>query len=128
MRDVVLTPRRAIAAGIIGGIAAVALRGRANGQPAQPEVLLFRIVGPRDTITAGVTAAELAGWGRGEPVTVLAERLVAAGQLTLWSYAVGRAADGSLRMEPRGRIAVLRNDAVRIEPYRSAHPVAAPSS
>ncbi len=128
MRDIVLTPRRALVAGVIGGVAAIALRGRAQGQAAQPEVHLFRVVGPRDTVTIGVTQADLASWGRGEPVTVLAERLVAAGQVTVWAYAVGRAPDGSLRMEPRGRVAILRNEATRIEPYRAAHPVAAPSS
>jgi hypothetical protein len=129
MREVVLTPRRALVAGILGGIAAVALRRPAAGQtPAEPSVRLFRIVGPRDSVTIGIGAAELAGWGAGEPVTVVAERLLAEGRITAWAYAVGRAADGSLALQPRGRIAILRNDALRIEPHVAAHPVVAPAS
>lgn len=128
MRQIVLTPRRALVAGLLGGIAALALRRPAKGQPAEKPVHLFRVVGPRDSITIGVTAEELATRGRGEPVSVLAERLAAAGQLTVWAYAVGRAEDGTLAMLPRGRVAVLRHDALRIEPYAAAHPVRPPLS
>lgn len=127
MRAIVLTPRRTAIAAILAGGIAVALRGAAAGQARpEPAVHLFRVVGPRDTVTVGVTAADLAGWGAGEPVTVLAERLVAAGQVTVWAYAVGRAADGSLAMVPRGRMAILRSDTLRIEPYAAAQPVIAP--
>jgi hypothetical protein len=128
MRDMILTPRRALVAGLLGGLGALALRRPAAGQAAAPSVLLFRIVGPRDTITIGVTAEELASWGSGEGVSVLAGRLAAAGHLTVWAYAVGRAEDGTLAMLPRGRVAVLRHDALRIEPYAAAHPVRPPLS
>lgn len=132
MREIVLTPRRALVAGILGGLGALALRRPAAGQPAgqaaSPPVLLFRVVGPRDTITIGLAAEELAAWGSGEPVSILAARLVAAGQVTAWAYAVGRAEDGSLAMMPRGRVAVLRNDTLRIEPYAATHPVRRPVS
>lgn len=127
MREIILTPRRAIIAALVGGTAVALLRRPALGQGTPtPAVHLFRVVGPRDTVTVGVTAAELAAWGSGEPVTVLAERLVAAGQVTVWAYAVGRAADGSLAMVPRGRTAILRSDTLRIEPYTAAQPVIAP--
>jgi hypothetical protein len=127
MREIVLTPRRAAIAALLGGAAAALLRRPALGQGAPaPSVHLFRVVGPRGTVTVGVTAAELASWGSGEPVSVLAERLVAAGQATVWAYAVGRAADGSLAMVPRGRTALLRSDTLRIEPYAPAQPVIAP--
>jgi hypothetical protein len=134
MRETALTPRRAIMIGIIGGMAALALRSGAAGQTLAageargPAVHLFRVIGPRDTITVGVTAEELGGWGAGEPVTVFAARLAAAEQVTVWAYAIGRAADGSLAMTPRGRTAILRNDALRIEPYAAAHPVQAPGA
>jgi hypothetical protein len=119
--------------GVIGGMAALALRSGAAGQTLAPgaggpAVHLFRVIGPRDTITVGVTAEELGGWGAGEPVTVFAARLATAGQVTVWAYAVGRAADGSLAMTPRGRTAILRNDALRIEPHAAAHPVQAPGA
>ncbi|MCU0984739.1 MAG: hypothetical protein MUC89_07320 [Acetobacteraceae bacterium] len=128
MREIVLTPRRALVAGILGGLGALALRQPAAGQPAAQPVLLFRVVGPRDTITIGLTAEELAAWGSGEPVSVLAARLAAAGQVTAWAYAVGRGEDGALAMVSRGRVALLRNDTLRIEPYAAAHPVRPPLS
>jgi hypothetical protein len=87
---------------------------------------LLQVVGPRGTVVIGVTARELEAWGRGEAVTIVAERLHAAGTITVWQFAVGRAADGSLQMQPRTRIALLRSEAMRIEPYVAAHPIAAP--
>lgn len=90
-------------------------------------VILLQVVGPRGSVVMGVTARELDTWGRGEAVTVVAERLQTAGTITVWQYAVGRAADGSLQMQPRARIALLRNEAIRIEPYAAAHPAVAPA-
>jgi hypothetical protein len=128
MREIVLTPRRALAAGLLGGLASLALRRPAAGQATAQPVLLFRVIGPRDTITIGITPDDLAAWGSGEPVSVLAARLAAAGQVTAWAYAVGRGEDGALAMVSRGRVALLRNDTLRIEPYAAAHPVRAPLS
>lgn len=90
-------------------------------------VILLQVVGPRANVVIGVTAPELEAWGRGEAVTVVAERLHAAGTITVWQYAVGRAADGSLQMQPCARIALLRSEAMRIEPYSAAHPIVAPA-
>lgn len=106
-------------------LAAVGLALPALASAVEP-VALFQVVGPRGNVLIGVTAQELESWGRGEAVTVIAERLIAAGTITVWQYAVGRARDGSLAMQPRARIALLRNDAVRIEPYAPAHPVVPP--
>lgn len=106
-------------------LAAVGLALPATASAADP-VTLFQVVGPRGNVIIGVTAQELESWGRGEPVTVVAERLIAMDTITVWQYAVGRAQDGPLRMQPRARIALLRNDAVRIEPYAPAHPVSLP--
>jgi hypothetical protein len=51
---------------------------------------------------------------------------VAEGQITAWRYVVARAPDGTTRFAATGRIAVLRQDTTRIEPYSSALPVAPP--
>jgi hypothetical protein len=115
---IALTRRLAMAAAACLAIPAAASAAEA--------VTLLQVVGPRDTVVIGITADERAAWGRGEAVTVVAERLHAAGTITVWQYAVGRAADGSLQMQPRARIALLRHEAVRIEPYSGAHPVVAP--
>ena len=107
-------------------LAAAALASPAAAA-ANGAVTLLQVVGPRGNVVIGVTAQELEAWGRGEAVTVVAERLQAAGTITVWQYAVGRAADGSLQMQPRARIALLRTEAMRIEPYSAAHPIVAPA-
>ena len=87
---------------------------------------LFRIVTTRDTVVVGAPAAQLGGAGSGMALEVLAARLQADGHVTLWAYASGRAPDGSLRLNPTGRVVIFRNDTLRIEPYAPGLPVAPP--
>ena len=89
-------------------------------------VLLFRVTGLREDVTIGLTAAQFEAMGPTPGVERLARKLVADGQLTAWRYAVGRAADGSTRFAAAGCIAILRNDALRIEPYTAALPIVPP--
>ncbi|MDB5414081.1 MAG: hypothetical protein JWR10_2416 [Rubritepida sp.] len=89
-------------------------------------VKLFKVIGPRDEVTIGLTEAELAGLGAGPEVERIARALVANGQLTAWQYSVGRAPDGTTRYATTRRIAVLRSDSLRVEPYAAALPVAPP--
>jgi hypothetical protein len=103
----------------------LAASGAGLAQPAAP-VRLFTLVGTRDSITIGFTAAELAALGEGPEAERIARRLVAEGQLGAWRYAVGRAPDGSTRYAATGRIAILRQEALRIEPLVPALPVAPP--
>lgn len=91
-----------------------------------PAVLLFRVVSQRDEIIIGLTPAELAAMGSGPEAERIARRLVADGQVGAWRYVVGRAPDGSTRHAATGRIAILRQDTYRIEPYSAAIPVAPP--
>lgn len=87
---------------------------------------LFRVVGPRDEVTVGLTSAQLDALGSGPEVERLARKLAADGQLTAWQYVVGRAPDGSTRYGATQRIAVLRSESLRIEPVTPALPVALP--
>lgn len=105
----------ALAAGWLGTAAAQA-----------PAVRLFKVVGPRDEVTIGLTEAELASLGTGPDVERIARTLVAQGQLTAWHYVVGRAPDGTTRFATARRIAVMRHESLRIEPYTAALPVAPP--
>ncbi|TCH98962.1 hypothetical protein EJV46_10440 [Roseococcus sp. SYP-B2431] len=105
----------ALAAGSLGTAAAQA-----------PAVRLFKVIGPRDEVTIGLTEAELTALGSGPEVERIARALVANGQLTAWQYIVGRAPDGSTRLAATRRIAVLRSESLRIEPYTAALPVAPP--
>jgi hypothetical protein len=107
------------------GAVVVALAAPAMAQ-AQAQVELFRIVTTRDTVVVGAPASELGGAGSGMALQVLAARLQADGHVTLWSYASGRAPDGSLRLNPTGRVVIFRNDTLRIEPYAPGLPVAPP--
>ncbi len=91
-----------------------------------PAAALFRIVTARDEVILGFTPAELAALGAGPEVERIARRLVEAGQVTAWRYVVTRAADGATQLAARERVAVLRHDSLRVEPYRPALPVAPP--
>ncbi len=91
---------------------------------AQTPVKLFKVITSKDSVTIGVTAAELTAMGSGEDVKVLAQALVAAGQITVWQYAVGRDASGKLMMARRHQIAILKNDTLRIEPETTPYRIA----
>ncbi len=109
---------------------ALALAPLAFGAIAQaqttPAIMLFQVTGLRDDIVIGLTPAELAAMGTGPEAERIAKRLVEQGQVGAWRYVVGRAPDGSTRLGATGRIAILRNESLRIEPYRAALPVAPP--
>jgi hypothetical protein len=106
--------------------AALAAAGLGTAAAQAPAVKLFKVVGPRDEVTIGLTEAELTALGAGPDVERIARALVANGQLTAWQYIVGRAPDGSTRFATTRRIAVMRNESLRIEPYTAALPVAPP--
>lgn len=115
--------RRAVAA---LPLAAALLAPMPARSQAGADIALFRIVGPRDDVTIGLTQAELDRLGSGPAVERIARALVAQGQLTAWQYVVTRAADGGTRLATTRRIAVLRNETLRVEPYAPALPVAPP--
>jgi hypothetical protein len=115
-------PRR-LAAGLL---AAALLAPAARSQDTSRGVRLFKVIGPRDEVTIGLTEAELQRLGSGPEVERIARALVADGRLTAWRYVVGRAPDGGTRFAPQGQVAILRNDALRIEPYAASLPVAPP--
>lgn len=110
---------------LLGLGAAVAFTRAAT---AQVPVKLLKVITSKDSITIGLTADELAGMGTGEDVKLLAQRLVSAGQITVWQYAVGRDASGGLQMNPLRRIAILKNDTLRIEPETTPYKIMPPKS
>ena len=114
--------RRAAALGIGAGL----VLGLARAAAAQDAVQLFKVITSKDEITIGVTQAELAAMGSGEDVKVLAQALVAAGQITVWQYAVGRDASGGLQMNPLRRVAILKADSLRIEPASTTYKIVPP--
>ena len=105
---------------------AALLASTAAARAQQAPVSLFRFVSPRDEVFIGFTAAALAAMGPGPEVERVARKLVADGQITAWQYTVSRAPDGSTRFATARKIAVMRNDTLRIEPYAPALPVSPP--
>jgi hypothetical protein len=80
-------------------------------------IKLFKMITAKDEVVIGVADQELRSLGPRPDIDNLAERLVSAGQISAWQYAVKKAADGSLVQAPLKRIAVFRNDTLRLEPY-----------
>ena len=81
---------------------------------AQGAPTLFKIISPKDEVIIGTTGLDL---------DALAKRLVADGQLTVWQYAVHKAANGDLEQAPLRRVALLRQETLRIEPYTTPQKV-----
>ena len=93
---------------------------------AKDEMKLFKIVGAKDEVVIGLTAAEAAKPGAGPDLDNLARHLAANGQMTVWQYAVRKDPKGELQQAPLRRIAIFRQDTARIEPYATPLPVIAP--
>jgi hypothetical protein len=118
------TTRRSALA-LLPGLAAALAAPPAAAQ-GTPPVQLYRLVLARGEVIIGLTPRELAGLGSGPEVERIARRIAEQGQLTAWRYTVARAPDGSTRLATRERVAVMRQEALMVEPYRAALPVAAP--
>ena len=94
----------------------VALPTAAQEAPFQ----LFKLITAKDDVVIGLTDKELRSFGPRPDLDNLAERLASAGQITVWQYAVHRAADGSTVQAPLRRVAVFKTDTLRIEPFNPA--------
>ncbi len=93
---------------------------------AQEKPRLFKLVTSKDEVVIGLTAAELQKLGSGPELDRLAKHLAAEGQMTVWQYAVRKDSAGNLQQAPLRRVAIFRNDTLRIEPYATPLPVVAP--
>ena len=83
-------------------------------------VKLFKIVTAKDEVEIGLTDDELRSFGAGPDIDALAKKLADAGQITVWQYAVQRAADGTTVHAPLKRVAIFKTDTLRIEPLNPA--------
>jgi hypothetical protein len=99
------------------GLALACLMGRMMVQPAlaADKVSLFKVITAKDEIVIGLPDDELKqmdGNAGG-----IAKTLVARGSLTVWQYAVRKAATGDLEQAPVHKIGLISSDSLRIEPY-----------
>src|SRR5256885_1138708 len=77
---------------------------------------LFKVVSVKDEIVIGLSAAELAALG-GNDAGAVAKALATKGTLTVWQYAVRKAANGDLEQAPRAKVGLIAHDSLRVEPY-----------
>lgn len=79
---------------------------------------LFKVISVKDDVTIGLSADELSALG-GNDAGAVAKALAAKGTLTVWQYAVRKAANGDLEQAPRAKIGLIAHDSLRVEPYAS---------
>ena len=79
---------------------------------------LFKVISVKDEVVIGLSTAELAALG-GNDAGAVAKALTAKGTLTVWQYAVRKAANGNLEQAPRMKIGLIAHDSLRVEPYAS---------
>jgi hypothetical protein len=112
---------------IMAAVGGLALGPLTPSLAEEAEVSLFKVVTIKDDVVVGMTKTELEGMGPGAPVDVFADELQRRGQLPVWQYASARGDEGELVMSPLQRIVVVFAGTARIEPYKSALKVVAPS-
>lgn len=99
------------------GLALACLMGSAMAGPATAadKVSLFKVITAKDEIVIGLTAEELAQMdGNAGGV---AKALVAKGSLSVWRYAVRKAASGDLEQAPLHKVGLISAESLRVEPY-----------
>jgi hypothetical protein len=101
--------------------------GQTGGAMAQDQVKLFKIISQKDEVVIGLTATELQGLGSGPDLDNLAKHLATDGQMTVWQYAAHKDQAGTLQEAALRRIAIFKNDTLRIEPYSTPLPIVPPT-
>ena len=109
------TRRRLLRAGALLIVSTVPTFAQGS-QKNQAMTTLFKIVSVKDEVVIGLSADELAGLG-GSDAGAVAKALAAKGTLTVWQYAVRKAANGDLEQAPRAKIGLIAHDSLRVEPY-----------
>jgi hypothetical protein len=82
---------------------------------AADKVSLFKVITAKDEIVIGLPDAELAAMDGN--AGGIAKALVAKGSLSVWQYAVRKAATGDLEQAPVHKVGIISNESLRIEPY-----------
>ncbi len=93
--------------------------GTHAGAQAQVPVSLFKVITVKDEVTIGLNTQELQALGGPEkaPAGIIASALASRKELTVWQYAVRKAANGDSEMAPLHQIGLLSHDSLRVVPY-----------
>ena len=118
---------------VVGGATVLAKRAMAEEKTivvaqAASEYHLFKVISAKDDVIIGLSPAEAEALGRGPVLDNLARRLSDLGQVTVWQFATRKADDGQLELAGLRRVAIMKSEAIRIEPYKSAVRVVAPAA
>lgn len=118
---------------LVGGATVLAKRAFAEEKPivvaqAAAGYHLFKVISAKDDIIIGLSQAEAEALGRGAVLDNLAQRLADHGQITVWQFSTRKAADGQLELAALRRVAIMKSEAVRIEPYKASIRVVAPAA
>ena len=97
-------------------LAATAAPAPAETAKKDQAATLFKVVTVKDEVVIGLTADELAALG-GTDAGAVAKALTSKGTLTVWQYAVRKAANGDLEQAPHAKIGLIAHDSLRVEPY-----------
>lgn len=89
---------------------------------------LFKVISAKDDIIIGLSQSEAEVLGRGPVLDNLAQRLADHGQITVWQFAPRHGADGKLELAGLRRVAIMKSEAIRIEPYKAALRVVPPAA
>ena len=86
---------------------------------AQVPISLFKIVTVKDEVVIGLNIQEIQALGGPEkaPAGVIASALASRKELTVWQYAVRKAANGDSEMAPLHQIGLLPHESLRVVPY-----------
>jgi len=108
-----ISPRLSFGIGLAALITANAVM-----QPAfaADKVSLFKVITSKDEVVIGLTDDELAQL-EGKNAGGIAKMLVSKGSMSVWQYAVRKAATGDLEEAPLHKIGLIANDSLRVEPY-----------
>lgn len=112
-----------IGAAVLAATAAPALAQTSTQQKdpskmPQAATSLFKVITVKDDVTIGLSADELVALG-GADAGAVAKALVSKGTLSVWQYAVRKAASGDLEQAPLRKIGLIAHDSLRVEPYAS---------
>lgn len=104
------TFNRAVCAGVVAAILGF------TTAPTFSETL-FKIVTVKDEIIVGLNDAEMGQLGN--DAGALAKAIASKGSVSVWQYAVKKAANGDLQQAPLQKVGLLANASLRIEPYKT---------
>ncbi len=117
--------RRATEALAALSLAAAAL-APARPPRAAPGAALFRVVTMQLDLVIGLGTEDLDAMGEGEAVDRIAAHIAATGQVSAWRYMALRGPEGDTRWVAGDRVAILRQDALLIEPLATPLPILPP--